>query len=361
MISSPDDKVEMIVEIVVPVGYRAAERLDVHIADKIADLSRSKVQRHVKEERVSVNDNVEKRPGRIVQANDVISIRLMRPPPMEAHPEDIPLDIIYEDDALLVVNKPAGMVVHPAYGNHSGTLVNALLYHVGAGAISIQDDESNDDYEIGLSTESAGPQFEGDLSIRPGIVHRLDKGTSGLLVVAKTDAVHAHLASQFSKRTIRRLYEAIVWGIPDPPSGTIETQLGRDPRDRKRIAVVKPPQGKHAITHYEVLEELTPHHALVQFRLETGRTHQIRVHAKHLGHPVLGDETYGGTAMVYGPDTANRKKFFANLFTRMPHQALHAKSLGFVHPVSGEHLYFKAPMPEDMAYVLQRLKAVASG
>lgn len=358
MSANPDDKVEMIVEIVVPAGYRAAERLDVHVADKIADLSRSKVQRHVKEERVAVNGKVEKRPGRVIQANDVITIRLMRPPPMEAHPEDIPLNVLYEDDALLVVNKPAGMVVHPAYGNHSGTLVNALLYYVGAGAISLQDDDSEDDDEIGLSTESAGPQFEGDLSIRPGIVHRLDKGTSGLLVVAKTDAVHAKLAAQFSKRTIRRLYEAIVWGVPNPPSGMVESQLGRDPRDRKRMAVVKAPQGKHAITHYEVLEELTPYHTLMQFRLETGRTHQIRVHAKYLGHPILGDETYGGTAMVYGPDTANRKKFFANLFTRMPDQSLHAKSLGFVHPVSGEKLYFEAPMPEEMAYVMERLKEV---
>ena len=349
----------MTVKIAVPPGYRAGERLDVHLADKIADMSRSKVQRHIKEERVSINGSVEKRPGRIIQAGDVLTIRLMRPPPMEAHPEDIPLDIIYEDDVLLVVNKPAGMVVHPAYGNHSGTLVNALLHHVGAGTIAFDDDASDDeDDEIGLSTETAGPQFEGDLSIRPGIVHRLDKGTSGLLVVAKSDTVHARLAAQFSRRTIRRVYEAIVWGIPDPPSGTVETQLGRDPRDRKRIAVLKDPHGKHAVTHYEVLEELTAYHSLVQFRLETGRTHQIRVHAKHLGHPVLGDETYGGTAMVYGPDTSNRKKFFANLFARMPHQALHAKSLGFLHPVSGENLYFESPIPENMAYVKQRLKGV---
>ena len=355
----PDqDSQETLVHLDVPPGYRSGERLDVYISEKLADASRSKVQKAVKEGHVSVNDVVASRVSASVQAGDRIVVRVMRPPPVKAEPEAIPLDVIYEDDVLLVVNKPAGMVVHPAYGHRGGTLVNALLHHVGGTALAFEEEvEEADDEDVGLSTATALPRFEGDATIRPGIVHRLDKDTSGLLVVAKNDVVHARLAEQFMNRSIRRNYLAIVWGIPDPPSGSIETYLGRDPRDRKRIAVVGEERGKHALTHYEVLEPLA-HLSLVRFQLATGRTHQIRVHARQMGHSVLGDATYGGETLRYGPDTANRRKFFRNLFERMPRQALHAHTLGFTHPTTGAAMDFEAPMPDDMAHVLGRLRSV---
>lgn len=355
-----DDPQDSVFDLIAPPGYTAAERLDQYLTDKLPSVSRSKVQRMIKDGRVRVNLAVETRPSRPVQARDAITVHLPRPPRIEAQPEDIPLEIVYEDEELIVIDKPAGMVVHPAYGHPSGTLVNALLHHVGAGPVSFERDDDDDDElgeEVGLSTAAAGPRYEGDAAIRPGIVHRLDKDTSGLLVVAKTDAAHARLAAQFMARTTRRRYLAIVWGVPDPPSGTVETALGRAARDRKRVAVVPPERGRHAITHYEVLEAMQ-HTALVAFRLETGRTHQIRVHAAHIGHPVLGDATYGGDRIRYGPDTATRRKFFANLFARLPRQALHAQALGFKHPTTGEDRHFESPLPDDMAWALERLRTV---
>jgi len=352
---------ETLVELVVPPGYRAGERLDVYLAEKLPETTRSKAQRSVKAGHVAVNGDAQPKPSYPVQPGDRIAVRLMRPPPPEAHPEPIPLAVVYEDDALLVVDKPAGLVVHPAYGHRSGTLVNALLHHVGAGPVSFEDEgEEPEDEDVGLSTATAAPRFDGDATVRPGIVHRLDKDTSGLLVVAKSDAAHAHLARQFMARTIRRRYLALVWGVPDPPAGTADTYLGRHPRDRKRMGVVPEERGKHAITHYEVLEPLA-YAALVAFRLETGRTHQIRVHAKHLGHPVIGDATYGGAEIRYGPDTAKRRQFLRNLLAVMPRQALHAAHLGFAHPVTGEALDFSSPLPDDFQHVLDRLRHVEGG
>jgi 23S rRNA pseudouridine1911/1915/1917 synthase len=356
-----EDPQETLVEIVVPPGYRAGERLDLYLSEKVADLTRSKAQRSLKAGHVTVNGDPGPKPSYPVQAGDRIELRLMRPPPPEAHPEPIPLTVVYEDEALLVVDKPAGLVVHPAYGHRSGTLVNALLYHVGGGPVSFEEEgEEPEDEDVGLSTATAAPRFEGDATVRPGIVHRLDKDTSGLIVVAKSDVAHAALARQFMDRTIRRRYLALVWGVPDPPSGTVDTYLGRHARDRKRMGVVPEERGKHAVTHYEVLKPLA-YAALVAFRLETGRTHQIRVHAKHLGHPVIGDGTYGGAELRYGPDTAKRRQFLRNLLARMPRQALHAESLGFSHPVTGEALDFTSPLPEDMAHVLDRLRTVEGG
>ena len=344
------------------------QRLDRYIARFLLNASRTKVQRGIKEGRVSVNGTVVDRASYVVQAGDVIVCRILRPPPIEAAPEAIPLDVVFEDEYLLVVDKPAGMVVHPAYGNRTGTLVNALLHHVGAGPLRFdagedgegeaEDDEGEED--VGLSTVNAAPARAGDVAVRPGIVHRLDKDTSGLIVVAKDDVTHRALAAQFFHRTIRRRYLALVWGVPDPPAGHVETFLGRDPRDRKKMAVVPEARGKHAVTHYETLEPLA-YTALVAFRLETGRTHQIRVHARHLGHPVLGDATYGGTTLQHGLTTAKRKAFFHNLFARMPRQALHAHTLGFTHPATGEAMDFTAPVPADMQYVLDRLRAVEGG
>jgi 23S rRNA pseudouridine1911/1915/1917 synthase len=355
---TPAGKEETLIELEVPPGYRAGERLDAYLAEKVAGASRSKVQQNIKAGRVCVNGSPETRPSRAVQAGDHLTIRLMRPPPVQAMPENIPLDILYEDEALLVVNKPAGMVVHPAYGHPSGTLVNALLHHVGAGPLAFDEAaDPDDDEDVGLSTANAAPRFDGDRTVRPGIVHRLDKDTSGLLVVAKSDAAHARLAAQFMNRTIRRRYLAICWGVPDPPAGTVDTFLGRHARDRKRIAVVPEDRGKHAVTHYELAEAFA-HLALVRFRLETGRTHQIRVHARHIGHVILGDATYGGDFVRYGPDTTSRRRFFHNLLEQMPRQALHAHTLGFTHPATGEAIDLEAPLPPDMAHVLDRLRAV---
>ncbi|MDX1547836.1 MAG: RluA family pseudouridine synthase [Rhodothermales bacterium] len=356
--STPEEREETVVELHVPDGYREGARLDVYLAREMPNASRAKVQRGIKDGRVSVGGAVVTKPSHPVQAGDRIACRILRPPPVEVRPEPIPLDVVYEDDHLLVVNKPAGMVVHPAYGNRTGTLVNALLHHVGGSALRVEDeDEEPEDEDVGLSTVNALPSRAADPSVRPGIVHRLDKDTSGLLVVAKDDVTHRGLARQFEERTIRRRYLALVWGVPQPPSGTVEAALGRDPRDRKKMAVVAAARGKHAVTHYETVEPMR-HTALVRFRLETGRTHQIRVHAEHIGHPVLGDPTYGGRSLRRGPGTARRKAFFANLFEVLARQALHAHTLGFVHPRTGAALRFEAPMPEDMAHVLARLRAV---
>ncbi len=356
--SEPEPKIEACLTFTLPPGYREGERLDRYLARSIQNATRAKVQRGIQEGRVTVNGRVVTKPSRTVQAGDVIVCRVMRPPPLVVTPEPIPLDIVYEDEDLIVVNKPAGMVVHPAYGNRTGTLVNALLYHVGGGVLSIEDLDDADeeaDEDVGLSLVNAAPAAPGDPSIRPGIVHRLDKDTSGLLVVARNDVAHVRLARQFEQRTIRRRYRAIVWGCPDPPEGRIETHLGRDPRDRKRMAVV--PHGKRAVTHYRVVERLA-YTSVVEFRLETGRTHQIRVHARHLGHPILGDPTYDGQRIHAGPTGGKRRAFFQNLLARMPRQALHAATLGFTHPRNGAFMDFSADLPDDMQYVLDRLRAV---
>ena len=352
------EKQETTVELTVPPGYRKGERLDVYLARVLPEASRAKVQRSIKEGHVRVNGAAQTKASHNIQAGETIACTLLRPPPIEAVPEPIPLDIVYEDESLLVVNKAAGMVVHPAYGHSGGTLVNALLYHVGGAALRFnEEEESEDEADVLLSTVNARPSGAGDPSIRPGIVHRLDKDTSGLMVVAKDDVTHAHLARQFFDRTIDRRYLALVWGVPEPPAGRIEGALGRDPRDRKRMSIVPPERGKHAITHYETVEELA-HTALLRFRLETGRTHQIRVHAQHIGHPVLGDPTYGGQAVRYGPVTGRRRAFFHNLFAAMPRQALHAHTLGFEHPRTQEVLHFTAELPEEMHYVLEQLRRV---
>ena len=353
-----EEKQETLVEIDVPPGQEPGTRLDVYLTSKVANATRAKVQRGIKDGRVDVNGEPQTKPSYLVQPGDRIVCRILRPPPIEVVPEAIPLDVVFEDDWLLVVNKPAGMVVHPAYGHRSGTLVNALLHHVGAGPISAEDlDDEDDDEDLGLSTATAAPRYEGDVTIRPGLVHRLDKDTTGLMVVAKDDVTHAALADQFAKRTIRRRYLALVWGVPEPPEGRIETWLGRDPRDRRRVAVVPEERGKWAATNYETVEAFR-HTALVRFRLETGRTHQIRVHARHLGHPILGDTTYDGDRIRVGPELGSRKSFFRNLFEQMPRQALHAHTLGFRHPATDLALDFEALLPDDMAFVLERLRTV---
>jgi RluA family pseudouridine synthase len=329
-------------------------RVDVFLTEVFPHLSRTKIQRAIKREHVTVNDeSVQK--SYIVEPGDRIEAHVPKPPPLEAEPEPIPLDIVYEDEYLIIVNKPAGMVVHPARGHRSGTLVNALLHHVGSDVVRVEDsDEHLEDEEVGLSTTNAAPGHENNPVIRPGIVHRLDKDTSGVLVVAKDDVTHQRLSRLFREHTIQRTYQALVWGKPEPPEGSIVGPIGRDPYHRKRMAVVAPGKGKSATTRYRTLE-LRDHVALVEFELETGRTHQIRVHAQHVGHPVVGDPTYGGRGMKYGRPSRQRQKFFEQMFDDLQRQALHARTLGFEHPWTGEEHLFSADWPEDMKLVWKAL------
>jgi 23S rRNA pseudouridine1911/1915/1917 synthase len=305
-------------DIIVPPGKKK-ERLDIFLTNHVENATRNKVQHAIEEGTVLVNGKPA-RSSHKVAPGEVIHVTLPKSPPQEALPECIPLAIIHEDDHLLVVNKPAGMVTHPAYGNYTGTLVNALLYHCNH--LSATNDPT-----------------------RPGIVHRLDKDTSGLMVVAKTDAAHAALARQFARRTITREYWSIVWGRLKPPEGVIETLLGRSKSDRKKMAVVR--EGKHAITEYAVLRQFE-YLSLVRLKLRTGRTHQIRVHLAHINHPVFGDPTYNGRNIVYGGGTSRQKGEVQRLLKILTRQALHAKTIGFLHPGTKQQTFFDSDLPADM-------------
>lgn len=318
------------IQLVVAPGQKEQVRLDKYITLFVQNATRNKVQSAIKDGYVLVNGKEEKSSYR-VQAEDVIDITLPVPPPPEAAPENIPLDIIYEDEDLLIVNKEAGMVVHPAYGNWTGTMVNGLLYHV------------ND-----------LPESDDENDIRPGIVHRIDKDTSGLLVVAKNENTLSNLSELFARHDIERTYWAVVWGTPDK-EGTITGNIGRSKKDRKKMTVVEDPAGKPAVTHYRVLEYFD-YLSLVEVRLETGRTHQIRVHFSHINHPVFGDADYGGRSVRYGSNTGQRKKMFENLFKKLDRQCLHAKTLGFKHPGTGEFIEFDSKLPGDFRNTLDKLR-----
>lgn len=298
----------------------AGWRLDRALAAAVPTLSRERLKALVSSGEVTVDGRQERDPARKVKGGEAVSVIIPPASPSEAISQDIPLDIRFEDDHLLVVEKPAGLVVHPAAGNLDGTLVNALLHHC-AGRLS------------GIGGVA-----------RPGIVHRIDKDTSGLLLVAKTDRAHAGLAAQFAKHTIGRRYLAVVAGLPTPPAGRIETNLARSEANRQKIAVVSPPRGKHAITHYRVLEPLRGA-ALVECRLETGRTHQVRVHMAHIGHPLLGDPVYGQGRQA---ELCRRLGF--------QRQALHAAELKFEHPISKEILTFESVVPPDIQELLSALR-----
>ena len=305
-------------------------RLDHYLKHHVPNATRTKLQYAIEAESVKVNEKAAKSSYK-VKPFDVLTLSLPHPPrDTDILPENIPLTIIYEDDDLLLVNKPAGMVVHPAQGNWSGTLINALLHHF-------------DNLPVGKNGEA-----------RPGLVHRIDKDTSGLLLIAKNDYAMAHLARQFFEHSIERTYLALVWGEPKEPNGTITGHTGRSTRDR-RVMDVFPDgsQGKHAVTHYKTLKPLR-YVSLVQCNLETGRTHQIRVHFQHIGHPLFGDVTYGGDKILRGTTSGSYRAFVENCFEILPRQALHAKSLGFVHPRSKEWLQFDSELPEDMQSVLQK-------
>lgn len=302
------------------------ERLDLFLADRIGDVSRSKIKNMIKTGNITVNGKSRK-PKYLIKPHEKINIVILKSEPQEALAEEIPLEIIFEDESLLVINKKAGMVVHPAYGHNTGTLVNALLAHC---------------------KELSGVNDP----IRPGIVHRIDKDTSGLLVVAKNDKVHKMLADQFSSKTVLRKYTAVVWGGPKKGSGTIDTFIARSSRDRKKMVVRE--DGKRAVTHYKVINrfKLT---SCMDFQLETGRTHQIRVHSIYSGYPLVGDQIYGGRGSRLGGLNQKDMEQTLKILEIMQRQALHAKTLGFKHPESGKDLFFDSVLPEDMKRLLDFL------
>lgn len=314
-------------KIEVPKG-QALLRIDKFLMGFIQNATRNKIQNAATNGDIYVNDAPVKSNYK-VKPLDVVRIMLTHPPyENTVLPENIPLDIVYEDEALLVINKPPGLVVHPGHGNYTGTLVNALAYH-----------------------------FENlpmNSSERPGLVHRIDKDTSGLLVIAKTEAAMTHLAKQFEAKTSEREYIAIVWGNMKEDEGTIEGNIARHVKDRMQMAVFADPEiGKPAITHYKVLERLG-YVTLISCKLETGRTHQIRVHLKHIGHTLFNDERYGGNLILKGTTFTKYKQFIDNCFKTLPRQALHAKTLGFVHPTTNEFMRFDTEIPKDMADVIEK-------
>ncbi|MFI3259071.1 MAG: RluA family pseudouridine synthase [Rikenellaceae bacterium] len=311
-------------------------RLDKYLAINMRNSSRSKIQSAADEGQLLVNGVAQKASYK-VRPGDVVSIVMGRPKyNNEIIAEDIPLEIPYEDDDLLLVNKEAGMVVHPGHGNYRGTLVNALTHHL------------------------KGLELIEDADMRAGLVHRIDKNTSGLLVIAKNEKVHAHLAKQFFNHTTKRRYIALVWGNIVEDEGTITGNIGRSVRDRLKMFVFEDgSDGKHAVTHYRVLQRFG-YVTLVECHLETGRTHQIRVHLSWKGHPLFNDERYGGDKIIKGTTFSKYKQFVENCFSMMPRHALHAKSLGFVHPTTGDEMHFESEMPADFVALIQKWESYAN-
>lgn len=312
----------------VPEGKRK-ERIDTFLTHHIENTTRSKVQKAIEAELVKVNGIVVKANYNVKPFDKVEAIQLISPRPEDVEAEEIPLDIVFEDDYLIIVNKPAGMVAHPSYANYTGTLVNALLH-----------------YTKSLSAVNKGG--------RPGIVHRIDKNTSGLLVVAKDDFTHAKLAAQFSKHSIEREYHAICWGKFSEKEGEINTKIARSKSDRKKFTI-SDKEGKDAITFYKVIEqyEFTSY---LKINLKTGRTHQIRVHLSGMGKPIFGDKTYGGDKIHAGLESPKFRSRIQNLLELMPRQALHAKTLGFIHPHTNKLVRFDSELPEDFKMLLEKLK-----
>lgn len=311
-------------------------RIDKYLFERIVNASRNRIQTAADNGFVMANGKPVKSSYK-VKPLDVLTVMMNRPRyENDIIPEDIPLDIVYEDDDLMVINKPAGLVVHPGCGNYHGTLVNAIAWHLR----NVPTYDPND------------PQV--------GLVHRIDKDTSGLLVVAKTPDAKTSLGLQFYNKTTKREYNALVWGIVEQDEGTVIGNIGRNPKDRMQMAVMTDPtQGKHAVTHYQVLERLG-YVTLVKCVLETGRTHQIRVHMKHIGHVLFNDERYGGHEILKGTHFSKYKQFVNNCFDICPRQALHAKTLGFVHPRTGKEMFFTSELPEDMTTLLDKWRTYIS-
>ncbi len=306
------------------------QRIDTYLANVIENCTRTRIQNLIKAGNVLVNGSSSKTNYKIVPGDKIKVIIPVSPRPEETIAEDIPLDIIYEDDYLLIVNKPANMVAHPSLGNHTGTLVNALLHYTNT-----------------LSDLNEDP-------VRPGIVHRIDKDTSGLLLVAKDEHSHAVLAKQFADHSIQREYWAICWGLFEESKGEIVGNIARSKKDRK-VFTVSENEGKHAHTFYEVIEEFE-FASLIKLRLKTGRTHQIRVHMQHINRPIFGDPTYGGRRLAFGGTTPKMKSRVDNLLEIMQRQALHAKTLGFIHPETEKEIFFDSELPEDFQLLLDRLR-----
>lgn len=312
-------------------------RVDKFLMARLPNASRSKIQEAAEAGNILVNDKPVKSNYR-VKPRDIVSVVMSYPKrEIEIIPENIPLNIVYEDDQLLVVNKKAGMVVHPSYGHYSGTLVNALAWHL-----------------------KGNPLFKEESDPRPGLVHRIDKDTSGLLVIAKSELAKTHLALQFFNKTSDRKYVAVCWGNLDEDSGTITGNIGRNLANRKIMHVFPDgSHGKHAVTHYNVIERLG-YVNLIECILETGRTHQIRAHFKYIKHPLFNDPEYGGNEILKGTTFTKYKQFVQNCFNICPRQALHAKTLGFVHPTTGEHMSFDSEIPEDMQQLIEKWRNYTS-
>lgn len=310
-------------------------RIDKFLMVRIENATRSKIQQAAENGHILVN-SVPVKSNYKVKPDDFIQIMLKNPPrENEILAEDIPLNIVYEDDQVVVINKPAGMVVHPGHGNYTHTLVNGLKFHFD-------------------NLPSMSENME-----RPGLVHRIDKDTSGLLVIAKTEQAMNHLALQFANHTTTRKYNALVWGNVTEDEGTITGHIGRHLKDRMQMAVFEDgSQGKHAVTHYRVLERFS-YVTLVECQLETGRTHQIRAHFKHIGHPLFNDERYGGNKILKGTTFTKYKQFVENCFALCPRQALHARTLGFEHPTTGEFMEFEAALPNDMQSLIEKWRNYA--
>lgn len=307
-------------------------RIDKFLMDRIENVTRVKIQDAIDSLKVLVNEKPTKSSYKVKPGDEIVIIAFEAPRDLEIIPENIPLEFVYEDEHLAIINKKPGMVAHPGYGNYTGTLVNALAWHFQKGAP--------------------------DGTIRPWLVHRIDKDTSGLLIVAKTEMAMNKLAIQFKEHTIDRVYNAIVWGVFKETEGTIIGNIARSERDRKIFKVYDDPEiGKHAITHYKVLQNLT-YVSLVECKLETGRTHQIRVHLKHIGHTLFNDTHYGGNKILKGVVFSKYKQFVENCFSKMPRQALHAKTLGFEHPATGELMLFESELPSDFKSVLEKWQKV---
>jgi len=305
-------------------------RVDKFLVDRIENASRNRIQLAADAGFIRANDKPVKSNYK-VKPDDVISVVMDRPRrELEIIPEDIPLQIVYEDDDVMVIDKPPGLVVHPGHGNYTGTLVNAIAWRL-----------------------KDQPDFEAN-DPRLGLVHRIDKDTSGLLVVAKNPNAKTNLGIQFFNKTTRRKYIALVWGNVKNDEGRIEGNIGRDPKDKMRMIVFPDGEnGKPAVTHYHVMERLG-YVSLIECRLETGRTHQIRVHVKYIGHTLFNDERYGGNEILKGNNTAKYKQFIRNCFEICPRQALHAKTLGFVHPKTGKEMFFESPIPKDMNQLIEK-------
>ncbi len=318
-------------------GGQKPMRIDKFLMEHLSGTSRNRLQRAVGQEFILVNGQPVKNSYKVKPLDEIVILPDRPIHESEIVAEDIPLDIVYEDEDLMVVNKPAGLVVHPGCGNYAGTLVNAIAWHM----------KDNPDYD---------PNDPG-----VGMVHRIDKDTSGLLVAAKNPDAKTHLSRQFFDKTTKRLYDALVWGSFRDDSGRIEGNIGRDSRNRMQMAVFPPrgEVGKPAVTHYRVIEDFG-YVTLVECRLETGRTHQIRAHMRYVGHPLFNDERYGGSEILRGTSSGKYKQFIRNCFATCPRQALHARTLGFVHPRSGEEMYFTSELPPDMATLLERWRTYSA-